>query len=203
MKIKSVNSKISKKQCVVSCQLSVANRARALRERGFSLIEAIIYSGLLALVVSFVIYFTLNIFNAYNKAIAQSEVMANIQFAMDTIMEELRFAKNIYTPTSAFNQNNGQLSVETRQNPPFGETAGFVDFYLDNGRIYMKREGQTEIPITSNQTKINKLRFTYLNPANSPEGAQIFVEGQFNTTNANLANQTTMDLTTSAIIRYK
>lgn len=172
-------------------------------QKGFSLIEAVIYSGLLALVVSFVIYLALNIFNTYSKTIAQSEVMSNIQFAMDTITEETRFAKNIYTPTSAFGQDNGQLSVETQQNPPTGETTGFVDFYLDNGRIYMKKEGQTEIPITSNQTKINKLRFTYLNPANSPEGAQIFIEGQFNTANANLANQTLMNLTTSAIIRYK
>lgn len=183
--------------------MNFIKKHQATKQEGFSLVEIIIYTGLLAMIVSFVIYFTLSIFSAYNKTIAQSEVMSNIQFAMDTITEETRFAKNIYTPTSAFNQDNGQISVETQQNPPSGETTGFIDFYLDNGRIYVKKEGQMETPITSNQAKINKLKFIYLNPADSPEGAQIFIEGQFNTTNANLANQTLMNLTTTAIIRYK
>lgn len=173
------------------------------KSSGFSLIETVIYAGLLAVIISAVIYSMINIFNTYNRAIAQKEVMADLQFTLDTMTEELKFAKNIYTPTGVFDNDGGQISIETQQNPPSGETAGFVDFYLDNGRIYMKKEGQAEIPISSNRTKITKLNFKYLNPANAPEGAQIFIEGQLNTQNANLANQTTVNLTTSAIIRYK
>ena len=187
---------------VVDCRLSVVGSATS-QQKGFSMIEAVIYSALLAVVVSTAIYFMTYIFDAYKKVFAQREVMSNVQFALDLITEETRFAKNIYTPTSTFANDNGQLSIETNQNPPTGETATFIDFYLDNGRIYMKRESQTEIPLTSNQVKVNKMRFAYLNPANAPEGVQIFIEAQFNTTSALLRDQTLIDFTTSAIIRYR
>lgn len=184
---------------VISYQLSVVKR----RERGFSLIETIVYIGLLMIIVSVSIYFMINIFSTFNKTFAQKEVMANTQHALDTMTEEIKFSKNIYTPTSVFNQDNGQLSIETIQTPPAGESATFTDFYLDNGRIYEKKESQTAIPLTSNQVKINKLKFTYLNPTNAPEGVQIFIESQFNTTSPTLIDKTLITFTTSAIIRYR
>lgn len=172
--------------------------------RGFSLIEAVVYIGLIAIIVSTAIYFLTNIFSVYGKIYAQKEVAANIQSALDTIIQEIKFGKSIYTSTSVFASDSGQISIETSQNPPTGETKAYVDFYLDNGRIYMKKESQSALPLTSNQVKINKLRLTNLSPGgNAPDGAQIFIEGQFNTTNAILAGQTKVNFTTSAIVRYK
>jgi len=203
--------------------------------RGFSVIETLIYVAILGAVVSTAIYFLANTFKTYSKIYAQKEVAVNIQYALDMLTEEIRFSKNIYSPTSAFDQDNGQISVETSQNPPTeeirfskniysptsafdqdngqisvetsqnpptGETTAFIDFYLDNGRIYMKKEGQDTLPLTSNQVKINKLKFTLLNPANAPEGTQIFIEGQYNSSGA-LQYQSLMDFTTSAIVRYR
>ena len=170
--------------------------------RGFSVIETLIYVAILGVVVSTAIYFLANTFKTYSKIYAQKEVAVNIQYALDMLTEEIRFSKNIYSPTSAFDQDNGQISVETSQNPPTGETTAFIDFYLDNGRIYMKKEGQDTLPLTSNQVKINKLKFTLLNPANAPEGTQIFIEGQYNSSGA-LQYQSLMDFTTSAIVRYR
>lgn len=192
-------SKTTKASSVISYKLL----ATKSRERGFSLIETIVYIGLLAIIVSVSIYFMLNIFSAFNKNFAQKAVLSNSQHALDAITEEIKFAKSIYTPTSVFLNDNGQLSIETVQNPPANESATFTDFYLDNGRIYVKKEGQTEIPLTPNQVKINKLRFAYLNPAGAPEGVQIFLESQYNTTSASLKDQTMANFTTSAIIRYK
>lgn len=145
----------------------------------------------------------MNIFTTFNKTFAQKEVLTNTQQAIDTMTEEIKFAKNIYAPTSTFDQNNGQLSIETIQNPPAGESTTFTDFYLDNGRIYEKKEGQATTPLTSNQVKVNKLIFKYLNPSNAPRGVQISVESQFNTTSPTLKDQTIMTIITSAIIRYK
>ena len=170
--------------------------------RGFSVIETLIYVAILGAVVSTAIYFLANTFKTYSKIYAQKEVAVNIQYALDMLTEEIRFSKNIYSPTSAFDQDNGQISVETSQNPPTGETTAFIDFYLDNGRIYMKKEGQDTLPLTSNQVKINKLKFTLLNPANAPEGTQIFIEGHYNSSGA-LQYQSLMDFTTSAIVRYR
>lgn len=172
-------------------------------EQGYSLVETIIYVSLLMIIISTSIYFIITIFSTFNKTFAQKEVIANTQHALDAMTEEIKFSKNIYVPTSVFNQNNGQLSIETIQNPPAGESASFIDFYLDNGRIYEKKEGQATIPLTSNQVKINKLTFKYLNPPNAPEGVQISIESQFNAQSPSLMEQTIMTFTTSAIIRYK
>ncbi|KKQ58971.1 MAG: hypothetical protein US79_C0002G0159 [Parcubacteria group bacterium GW2011_GWC1_38_17] len=155
--------------------------------RGFSVIETLIYVAILGAVVSTAIYFLANTFKTYSKIYAQKEVAVNIQYALDMMTEEIRFSKNIYSPTSAFDQDNGQISVETSQNPR---------------RIYMKKEGQDTLPLTSNQVKINKLKFTLLNPANAPEGTQIFIEGHYNSSGA-LQYQSLMDFTTSAIVRYR
>lgn len=172
--------------------------------RGFSLIEAVVYIGLIAIIVSTAIYFLTNIFNVYGKIYAQKEVAKNIQSTLDTIIHEIKFGKSIYTSTSVFASDSGQISIKTNQNPPTGETVTFIDFYLDNGRIYMKKESQNALPLTSNQVKINILRFTNLSPGGAaPDGARIFIEGQFNTTNATLAEQTKVNFTTSAIVRYK
>lgn len=171
--------------------------------QGFSLLETIIYISLLMIIVSISIYFIVNIFSTFNKTFAQKEVLTNTQYAIDAMTEQIKFAKNIYVPTSAFDQDNGQLSIETTQNPPTGETTLFIDFYLDNGRIYEKKEGQTAIPLTSNQVKVNKLIFKYLNPSSAPEGVQLSVESQFNAASPSLIEKTIVTLVTSAIIRYK
>lgn len=172
--------------------------------RGFSLIEAVLYIGLIAIIVSTAIYFLANLFTTYSKIYAQKEVTVNIQSALNTITQEMKFGKSIYTPTSVFDNDSGQISIETNQNPPTDETKTYVDFYLDNGRVYKKEEDESALPLTSNQVKINILRFTNLSPGSAyPDGAQIFIEGQFNTTNATLAGQTKVNFTTSAIVRYK
>lgn len=172
--------------------------------RGFSLIEAVVYIGLIAIIVSTAIYFLTNLFTTYSKIYAQKEVAVNIQDALNTITQEIKFGKGLYTPTSIFDNDSGQLSIETSQNPPTGETVAYVDFYLDNGRVYVKKENQNTLPLTSNQVKINKLKFTNLSPGSAyPNGAQIFIEGQFNTTNMALAEQTKVNFITSAIVRYK
>lgn len=142
-------------------------------QRGFTLLEMVVYIGLVVIVAGLVINFALSLITSYGKIQASKEAMNNASFALDTVVNEIRQASKIYTPTSDFVSDPGQLSVETSLNPPTNETSTYVDFYVDNNKLYLKRESQSALALTSDRVKVKNLTFTRLTPPNAPESVKI------------------------------
>lgn len=168
---------------------------------GFTLIEMVIYTALVGVIALALTSFLLSNLKAYNKAEARQHVFNNLNSAMKLITDEIRFAHSVYTPTSVFNSNTGQLSLETLLNPPAGESTAYVDYYLDNGRIYEKREGQTASPLTSELAKMTAVRFTHITAASSADSLTVQLTGQIYTQSTAPEDQASMTLTTSASLR--
>ncbi|OGD31580.1 hypothetical protein A3C91_04720 [Candidatus Azambacteria bacterium RIFCSPHIGHO2_02_FULL_52_12] len=146
------------KKLRISLKANEANKLKA--ERGFTIIETLIYASLVSIVAGVLTVSVANNLKAYNKSEARQNVLANANAALKLIMDEVKYAKSIYTPTSVFGSANGQLSLETVQNAPTGENTTYVDYYLDGGRIYEKREGQAALPLTSDRVFTTSLLFT-------------------------------------------
>lgn len=137
-------------------------------EKGFTLLESVIYIGLLIITTGLVINFALNLITSYGKIQASKDAMNNAQNVLDAIVREIRNASKVYTPTSAFTPTDlGQLSLETSLNLPEGETSTFADFYVDNNKLYLKKEGQTSLALTSDRVKVKNLVFTHLTSSNT------------------------------------
>lgn len=146
-----------------------------IRENGFSLLEIVIYIALLAVISVFLTQSVLSLATAYRKAQAERDVLAAGRTAMETISREVQRAKSVYQPTSVFAADAGQLSLETPLDPMSGESAAYADFYVDNGRLYEKREGADALPLTPESVNVAKFYVERI-PAGSRESARITLE---------------------------
>jgi hypothetical protein len=107
----------------------------------------------------------------------------NARRVMYTISQEVAHASDVYIPTSLLSQSPGQLSLVTTRNLPSGELETYVDFFIDDGRLYMKREGETDALITSDQVRVEDIRFTYIGSATYGPGIQTQITVAYNTNN--------------------
>ncbi|MCK4520777.1 prepilin-type N-terminal cleavage/methylation domain-containing protein [Candidatus Parcubacteria bacterium] len=127
-------------------------------KNGFTFIEVLVYSAILAVVTGAIVAAMLGLIEFYNISRFNRAVLNNAHSGLNTILLEVKHASSIYTPTS----NVNQLSLETNLNPPSGEINTYVDFYLDNGILCVKREGADAQPLTSEKVEITALTFNYL-----------------------------------------
>src|SRR3989338_4832738 len=187
----------NKKPCIIKMfQVS----SFKFQERGFTIIEMVFYTAIVGIIGTVLMLFLFNSLKAYNKTQAVQHVFNNVNGSLRTITDEIKYARGIYTPTSVLNNDSGQLSLETALNAPTGETATFVDFYLDNGRIYEKREGSLAVALTSERVFITALRFSSL--SNSGKiSATAQITGRINTTSTKPEDQANLTLTSSASLR--
>ncbi|MFA5954428.1 MAG: hypothetical protein WC817_02755 [Patescibacteria group bacterium] len=170
---------------------------------GVSLFEVVIY-------VAFFLVLTILITNVSTQLIAvnqntraTNDIIASARFAVDTIAQEVRHAKSVYSPTSVFDVSPGQLSLETTRDLPDGETSTFVDFYIDTGRLYLRREGQDPIRLTSDSVIVEGLTFSYLNQSVlTPAVRMSITVANYGASSGNVSHRTITLVTTAALRSY-
>ena len=152
--------------------------------KGFTLIEILVYVAVLSIIVVAISSFSIWAIHSNTKARAMREVKDMAQTALEQIISEAREAKTVYTPTT----NASQLSLETTKYLPLGEESTFLEFYLCQTRLCLKKEGQNPIALTSDRVEVKNLSFQrvasgqtdsvqvelrvdYKNPASKPEYA--------------------------------
>lgn len=133
------------------------------KKNGFTLLELLIYVGIFIILISIITLFSVTLIRSVNKNYIKKEVAGSAYTAMKTMLYEIKAAKDVYVPTSVFDINPGQLSLETAQDTPEGENTTYVDFYLDNnGKLCVKREGKDAEYLISENLKVSNLDFEYL-----------------------------------------
>ncbi len=157
-------------------------KSTQLFSRGFTLTEALVYMSILILLISSIGAFFLWAVRLHTKTLALGAVTANIQRALGVLTSEIRWAQSIYEPTTSLIQ----LSLETSNQTPAGESSTYVDFFVCEQRLCLKREGQNPIALTSQQVEVTDfqveevgtdtassveitLEIQYQNPNNRPE----------------------------------
>lgn len=155
-----------------------------MKRKGFTLIEVLIYIAVLGIIISAISSFLLWTIDSYAKGKALRESMNNAKRAMDIMTYEIKEAKSIYTP----NTTSTQLSLETTHYLPTGEDTTYIDFYICENRLCLKKEDQDPIAISSDRVEVESLSFVpvstltlsgssvqinltikYKNPANLPK----------------------------------
>lgn len=149
---------------------------------GFTLVEILVYLGVFFLVISIIISFVFWLVNSNTKVKVMKEALNNADRAMAIMTYEIKEAESVYTPTTTSNQ----LSLETIKYLPEGEENSYIDFFLCDSSLCLKKESQGPIVLTSDSVEITNLVFTqivsgeapsiqidlavnYKNPTNRPE----------------------------------
>lgn len=171
------------------------------KNTGFTLIELIIYVTAFAIITTILTLFVFNFINVYTKIRITKEVSEGSQIAMETMLLEIKHAKDIYVPTSSFDSHPGQLSLETEKDTSTGEEISYIDFYLDdNNRLCMKKEGQESEPLTPENIEINNLIFNYLT-INGVESIRIELLANYKNRTERITHQATTTIISTANLR--
>ncbi len=129
---------------------------RVSRERGLSLIEILVYVALLGMIAVFVSNSLIQLSNTYQRARAEREVLSNARLILETVNKSVSQAQEIYTPTNKFNAFLGQLSLITTLGADANHAAAYADFYVDNGRFFVRQEGQNVLPVSASSVKVDQ-----------------------------------------------
>ena len=141
---------------------------------GFTLIEVVVYIAVIGIIGGMIISSIVWGIRINNELKVKEEILGNASQAMETMIYEIREAKNIIVPISYFDNHPGQLCLETTKDILPGEETAYVDFYIDdNDRLCLKRENQIPASLTSDKVKVTNLVFTNLTSLDSFSSIQI------------------------------
>lgn len=170
-------------------------------QSGLTLIEVMVYIVLLVLLGTTLTLFITQVVRRNAHAQATTRVLDNARSAMSLITQEVRQSNGLYTPTSVFDSSPGQLSLATALNTPTGETETYVDFYIDDQRLYRKRESQSAELITSEQVLVTDVTFTHLHQSSIAPAVRISMTVIPANTSTQAQNESTVTLTTTTTLR--
>lgn len=172
--------------------------------KGFTLVEMLIYIVTLVLVVGTVTTILLWMVRSSNQVHVRNEVVENVERALSQMTNEILEAQSVYTPTMT-SPTSTQLSLETRKNPPAGETSTYVDFFLCgtplSRRLCVKREGQPlPTALTSEKIEIQSLVFTQVKTGTAAS-IHIVVEASYANPGGRLDFAATQNVQATASLR--
>ena len=125
---------------------------------GISLIEMVVYVGLLGIITVFITNSLIQITSTYQHARVQREVLSNARLIMETLIKKIAYSQEVYAPTSRFNTNTGQISLITPLDILPQHTTTYFDIWTDGNRLLMRQEGQATTTLSSATVQITQFR---------------------------------------------
>lgn len=148
-------------------------------QKGFTLIEFIVYVALLAILLTLTVQFILSVIESAARMDAKEEVQKNAAAITRAFEHEVRHSHEIYTPTSDFVSDPGQLSLLSSINLPPDENETYTDIYLHNGRFCIKWELTGADCVTSSSVEVTSLTFTRIEQSPTVESARMVATLRF------------------------
>jgi len=179
----------------------INNQFKRRKQIGFTLVELLVYISVLTVISAAIVSFFFWAIKTNAKSRTAAEVSDNARRAMEIMVYEIRQATGVYTPTSIFDANPGQLSLETKINPLNNETKTYEDFYLADNKLYLKKEGTAAEQITSDQVRVSNLVFKYIGASGNLANVQIELKVEDNDSSNRPEFQAEINLISSATLR--
>lgn len=168
---------------------------------GYSLIEGVVYLSLILVIGAIAVAVALEIVSATSRVRHTTATIDNARRAMTVIEQEILEANDVYTPTSAFGAHPGQLSLVTERNLPANETITYVDFFVQDGLLYVKREGQSAEPVTAPNLTVEDLQFTNLGVGTTAPAVQTTITLAYSTNDPDDLAMSRITLTSTTTLR--
>jgi len=135
-----------------------------LGNRGISLIEILIYTGILTLMVTTIGSTILALSRVYASITAEQRIEEAALIGLDRILSETKKAISVTTGASNFNTTLGKLAIQAVDK---NDDAMSVEFYVATGTLRMKENGVDVGPLTSTSTAITQLVFQHITTSQS------------------------------------
>ena len=169
--------------------------------KGFTLLELLIYIAVIALIITAVSAMLLWGVRSRAKAKVMDEVTRQADSAMTIMLREIREAGSVYTPTSILGSHPGQLSLQTAKYVPPGEILGYIDFFLCGTRLCLKKEAQDPVALTSENVVVDNLVFSSVGGSANPSAVRVVISLRYNSPAQQPAYRASVNLQSGASIR--
>ena len=148
-------------------------------KKGYTLIEVIIYLGIVSMVIVAFIVFVFSISDPSSKTYVVSEVQANMRIASNLIAQKIRASTGINIASSTFDVDPGVLSLQMASS-----TLNPTVFSLsaDNGILQITQGAGSPIDITSDEVRVVNLIFRDYTLSNERENIRVEIEMEFDNT---------------------
>lgn len=133
-------------------------------KKGFTLVETVIYVGIIGMAIGAFVSFVLMISGLRNKFHVIEEVQANERAMQEIFRHYVRSAKAVISP--------GKASVDNRLDFLAQDSSLVHTFFVAGGQLILA-VGSTTLPLTSDEVVISGIRFSNLSATGSPDLIQI------------------------------
>jgi len=137
---------------------------------GFTLIEFLLYIGLIGILLTVSGAIALNVLFGKAKIGATLEVSQNARFVMERLVSDIRNADIIDTPAQGATSTN-LLAIE--------KITGNIDFQLVNGILERKKGMESSVDLISSDVAITELEFHNISYSNTPGTIRIKMTMKF------------------------
>ncbi len=127
---------------------------------GFSLVEMIIYVGLLALVLVSLVNMLLGMARAYSYLKLSRHIQSSAVVALDRVIRDIRNAQSVNMPQSVLGASPGVLTLNTTTATSSSQT---LQFYVSSGALRVKQDGGDLGPLTLSDVTVSNLIFRQMN----------------------------------------
>ena len=150
---------------------NISNKTKQ-NNSGYTLIEMIMYVALIGIITVFIYGVILFVYNSNKRTVNLVKINSNAYSAMERMRYEVENADYIYLPTSNMANYDydateaDQLSLATKIGALSSDDITFVDIYLENETVFIKKEGSILNPsppvaLTSSGVVVSDLSFFY------------------------------------------
>jgi type II secretory pathway pseudopilin PulG len=141
---------------------------------GFTLLEFLIYFSILGIVLTAVVGFTLDVLETRSRVQVIAETEQNLRFGLLRILRGVRTAHGLNIGESAFDDDNGVLSLET-ETPASDPTV----FDLSGGILRVAEGAGPPVELTSGAVEITRLRFSRDSLPGGTKSVTVSIEARF------------------------
>lgn len=145
----------------MSLSIGRLDNVRLNFKRGFTLLELLIYVVVLAVVTTVISSLFISLNRGRGQMESRSEVNSNLQFAMEKISRDLKYASSVALPDAA-NSTSTSLIISV-----YGST---VTYDVSSGRLRRQIGSETPQAITSDKVTVAVPVFTRLENTNQVLG---------------------------------
>lgn len=133
--------------------------------KGFTLIEVLIYIAIIGVVVASFVTFAMSIGGSRSKTYAVQEVHANARTALDLISQKIRLADDVVSPS----ESNWSEGLELDMPSPDAN----LTFDVAGGVLNIAEGVGGPVPITSDEVNVSSLSFTNLAPIGERDNIRV------------------------------
>lgn len=140
-------------------------------QKGFSLIEMIIYAAILSILTIVTINAAFGTVRSFAEFRVARDLNSSAASLMERMTREIRAAYGISAAQSSFGANPGRLTLLTKDS---GGADTTVEFYVENSKLKIKEGGATTGALTSSSTAVTNFIVRSLsNPKSSTVKAEL------------------------------